>query len=131
MIIAERPGDPRHRFGLRGEAVAEANLRQAGFEILARRFRTRAGEIDLIAREGETLVFVEVKTRRSLEHGFPSEAVTRSKRARLALAARAYLHLRGLYDPVCRFDVVEVVERSGRAPEVRHLRDAFRLWPTG
>ena len=131
MIVAERPVDPRHRFGLRGEAVAEATLRRAGFEILARRFRTRAGEIDIVAREGATLVFVEVKTRRSTEHGSPAEAVTPPKRARLARAAQAYLHLRGLYDPVCRFDIVEVVERSGRTPEVRHLRDAFRLWPTG
>jgi len=131
VILAERPTDPRHRLGLRGEAAAEATLRKAGFEILGRRFRARAGEIDIIAQEGEILVFVEVKTRRCLEHGSPSEAVNPRKRARLALAAQVYLHLRGLDDRVCRFDVVEVLEPSGRTLEVRHLRDAFRLWPTG
>jgi putative endonuclease len=95
--------------------------------VLARSFRTRSGEIDLIARDGEVLVFIEVKARASLSWGRPSEAVGWRKRARLERAARLFLLRQDLHpEPPCRFDVVEVLARPGEPWTFRHLEDAFR-----
>jgi len=110
--------------------AAVRELRRAGLEILEVRFRSRLGEIDLIAKEGETIVFVEVKARAGLGYGRPAEAITRAKRERLARVAQVYLVQRSLHDHDCRFDVVEVL-RQGATTEIRHIRDAFRLWRTG
>ena len=119
-----RPGG-HIRLGRRGEDAAEHHLAARGYRILERRYRTRAGEIDLIAEDGATLVFIEVKTRSSLACGRPSEAVGSRKRARIAAAASLYLALRGGPDRPCRFDVVEVLESAGGAARVRLIRDAF------
>ena len=116
--------------GRHGEAAAARELRRAGLEILEVGFRSRLGEIDLIAREGETIVFVEVKARAGLGYGRPAESVTPAKRERMARVAQVYLARRRFHDRVCRFDVVEVL-RSGETNEIRHIRDAFRLWTTG
>lgn len=119
------------RLGAEGEAAAERFLRDRGLEILERRFRTRLGEIDLIAADGGILVFVEVKLRTGRGFGAPAEAVTPRKRARIARVAQIYLVRRGAADRRCRFDVIEVTAPPAGTPEVRHIRDAFRLWPTG
>lgn len=111
--------------GRRGEETAGRHLISLGYRILERRYRTRAGEIDFIAREGETLVFVEVKARSSLACGRPSEAVDGRKRGRLARAASLYLARRGGPEVPCRFDVVEVLQEPGAAPRVRLIRNAF------
>jgi putative endonuclease len=100
-------------------------------KILDRRFRVRLGEIDLIAEQTGQVVFVEVKARRGRGYGAPSEAVTKTKRERLGRVALAYLQRRGWLDRPCRFDVVEVMAGPGAELEVRHIVDAFRLWPTG
>lgn len=113
-------GDPRQRLGIAGEALAEAVLRDKGLRILARRWRCRSGEIDLIAEDGRWLVFVEVKARAGEGFGRPSEAVDARKRRRLARAALTYLQAEDALERPCRFDVVEV----GR--EIRHIEDAFR-----
>ena len=94
--------------------------------ILERGFRFRGGEIDLIAREGCELVFVEVKTRTSGEFGDPVEAVTPSKRRRLLQAASFYLKIRGAWQHPCRFDVICVRLEKDGTTRVEHLRDAFR-----
>jgi putative endonuclease len=110
-------------FGDRGERAAARYLRRQGLRVLARGYRTPLGEIDLIAREGDTLVFVEVKTRAS---GSPAEAVTAEKQRRLTLAALRFLKEHGLLECRCRFDVVALVWPEGRGtPAVEHLRDAF------
>lgn len=130
MTAAERPprfgADDRVRLGRLGEAAAERFLRTLGFRILQRRFRTRRGEVDLIALEGGTLVFVEVKTRRTPGCGAPSEAVGGLKRSRILRAARVYLA--GLPGPErpCRFDVVEVYEEVPGRLRPRLIRDAFQ-----
>ncbi len=113
------------RLGRRGEEAAARYLASVGYRILERRYRTRAGEIDFIAEDGETLVFVEVKTRSSLSFGRPAEAVNVRKRARIAGAASLYLARRGSPDRSCRFDVVEVLESGGAPPRIRLIRDAF------
>ena len=116
----------RHiRLGRRGEETAERHLVSRGFRILERRYRTRAGEIDFVAEDGATLVFIEVKARSSLAFGRPSEAVGSRKRARIAAAASLYLAVRGGPERPCRFDVVEILEPAGGTVQVRHIRDAF------
>ena len=109
--------------GQRGERAAEKTLRQAGMRILQRGFRTPQGEIDLIARDGDVLVFVEVKTRRG---GQPAEAVTPAKQRRLTLAALAFLKQHRLLEQKSRFDVVAIVwPEQSQDPHIEHFRDAF------
>ena len=127
MILAEPGRDPRHELGERGERLAEATLRRAGWTIVARRFRLRGGEIDLVAERGDLVIFVEVKTRRGTRHGAPAEAVTGRKRLRIARAALAFLGRTGRLERRARFDVVEVYAPPGAPTRVRHIEDAFRL----
>jgi putative endonuclease len=115
----------RGALGERGEEAAAIHLEALGFRILDRRFRTRAGEIDLVAEEAGTLVFVEVKTRASDRFGSPAEAVDARKRSRLLRAARVYVASRGGTERACRFDVVEVVPGPGDAFRCLLIRDAF------
>ena len=117
--------DPRRRLGDAGEAAAERWLRSAGLVIVARGFRARCGEIDLVARDGPVVVFVEVKTRTQGAFGRPAEAVTSVKRGRIARVASLFLARTGWGEKACRFDVVEVVP-VGTGWRVRHLADAFR-----
>jgi putative endonuclease len=113
--------------GAAGEAEAEKALARAGLTILARRFRCRAGEIDLVALDGRVVVFVEVKTRRGTGYGRPAEAVTARKRGHMVHAARVFLARLGPPSPPCRFDVVEVLPGADGTLRARHIRDAFRL----
>ena len=131
MILHERTRHRNHRFGRDGEAAAQAALEQKGLRILHQRFRCRLGEIDLVARDGGVIVFVEVKSRRGLGYGQPAAAVTPQKQARMARVALFYLSRHGLLDSPCRFDVVEVLQEGRGSLAVRHIPDAFRVWPTG
>ena len=115
----------RQSLGRYGEDLACRELQRRGYSILARRFRTRFGEIDIIAREGPTLVFVEVKTRRSAAFGGPVAAVNAAKQRRLVNMARSYLLGLGGGAPPCRFDVVGVTAGAGRPPVIEVVRDAF------
>jgi putative endonuclease len=100
-------------------------LESRGFAILARNFRSRAGELDIVAREGETTVFVEVKERHGTSHGEAVEAVTFAKRQRIVRAARLFAAARGLSDAPLRFDVVAIDWIAADEPRIRHDRDAF------
>ena len=120
------PTSGRRSLGVRGEEVAARHLTAKGLQILERGFRARCGEIDLIAREGEELVFVEVKTRSSAGCGDPLEAVTEVKRRRILRAASLYLQSTGSWDHPCRFDLVAVRIGPGGAEEVEHVRSAFQ-----
>lgn len=115
-----------HAFGRRGEDLAHRLLRSRGYTVVARNYRTNAGsgEVDIVAWQGETLVFVEVKTRRSEEYGAPESAVDFEKRSRLVRAARNYAMRANVAWEAVRFDVVSVI--SGDPPEIRLLQDAFR-----
>lgn len=114
------------RLGAQGEDIAARHLQAAGLRILDRGVRFPCGELDLIALDGDTLVFVEVKTRRSDHRGTPSEAVDRKKRRRMTMAAVQYLKSRRLLARRCRFDVVAVLWPSGDAePQISHIRSAF------
>jgi len=119
---------PQTDRGLWGEEEAERALAAKGLRILGRRVRVgRRDEIDLIARTGRTLVFVEVKTRRSEAFGRPASFVNAAKRRHLSRAATRYVaRLRERPDYV-RFDIVEVVGEPGMTPEIRHIENAFAL----
>jgi putative endonuclease len=110
--------------GRAGEDAACAYLEAQGCRILARNWRCRGGEVDVIARDGDVTVFVEVKDRSDVSRGQGYEAVTWRKRRRIALAARLYAMRHGLSETPLRFDVVSI-DRSGGTPRLRHDRDAF------
>lgn len=106
--------------GSAGESAACGALTKAGLTILERNWRRPTGEIDIIAKDKRTIVFVEVKTRSSLKFGRPSEAVDRTKQLHILRTAMLYLAEKGLEDVPVRFDIVEVLPNS-----IRHLRAAF------
>jgi len=120
------PTSPR-RLGPAGEQAAARFLQQIGYRILARSHRQRLGEIDLIALDGDCLVFVEVKTWSSGDDGDPSLAVDRRKQEKLSRAALVYLKRRQLLEQHCRFDVVSIVWPAGQGsrPTIRHFPSAF------
>ncbi|MBC7340028.1 MAG: YraN family protein [Firmicutes bacterium] len=106
-----------------GEDVAARYLEELGYRIVARNYRTRWGEIDIIARDGPVLAFVEVRRRGSGSRAHPAETVGMSKRERLSRTAADFLSNRGWWHFVCRFDVVTISE--GQEPAIRLIRDAF------
>ena len=120
-------GEERLSFSRRCEDLAEAHLRRLGYRILARNFRSRHGEIDIIARDGSDLVFGEVKGKRSDGLGLPQEMVTRTKMGRLIKTALAYLEDSPGGKGACRFDVVAVMEKGDSPPGIEHLKAAFGL----
>ena len=116
--------DPRHDFGKAGEDLACAELTRRGYAILARRYRTRVGEIDIVARDGAWTVFVEVKARAGGEFGDAAAAVTGWKQRRITNMAIDYLSRHGLHERPCRFDVVTVDVADG-VPRVEVYPHAF------
>ena len=114
----------RMKCGKSGEDLASRFLVKNGFTILARNYRFERAEIDIIAEEGEDLVFIEVKTRRSNAYGTPEEAVTEEKQEQIRSAAEGYLVQHDIDDRPCRFDVVAIELKEGTT-EIRHVRDAF------
>ncbi len=111
--------------GNRGERAAAKYLKRQGFRILARQSRSRIGEIDLIALDGDTIVFIEVKTRSSHVAGHPSEAVTPAKQKQLTRAALVWLKHRRLLDQRGRFDVVAITWSDSGTPLIEHYKNAF------
>ena len=125
-----RDAEPEHlRRGRLGERAAKKHLRRAGLKFLTANFRSRRGEIDLIFRDGDCLVFIEVKTRSSEDWTRPAAAVNARKRRLLSKTALDYL--RRLKQPAVkiRFDIVEVLLDGGAVRQVRHLPNTFGLSP--
>jgi putative endonuclease len=117
--------DGRRRLGAFGERLAVAHLEAKGYRIHVRNYRCREGEIDIVAQDGETLVFVEVRTRRGDAMGGPAESVTAGKEARLVAAATAYVQ--SLPQPPAdqRIDVVAVqLSPAGRLLAIEHIQGA-------
>lgn len=108
--------------GAYGERVAAAHLVAQGMVVLERNWRCPAGELDIVARDGDVLVFCEVKTRSSAAFGSPLEAVTARKAARLRRLAAAWMRERGLHVPDVRIDLVGVLRPRRGATEVEHVR---------
>lgn len=119
---------PEHlRVGEFGERAARNHLRRAGLKFLTANFRTPRGEIDLVMRDKDCLVFIEVKTRSSEEWSRPAAAVDRERRQRLTRAGLDYLRLLRNPSVKVRFDIVEVLLDAGALREVRHLPNAFPM----
>jgi putative endonuclease len=116
----------RLSLGKKGEDLAIAQLRALKYKILERNFKCALGEIDIVAREKDTLVFVEVKTRRTRDFGGPAAAVNTRKQRQLSRVALTYLNMKKLPQMPARFDVV-AVELIPPAPRIEVLRDAFEL----
>lgn len=117
-------GTPLDPLGNRGENVAARFLRDAGYRIIERNFRTRFGEVDIIARDGKTLVFVEVKTRKGSDPD-PEDQVNHEKQKQITKVAEFYLTRFGLPLPPVRFDIVSILWPRNQDPIIRHIQDAF------
>ncbi|MBI4246849.1 MAG: YraN family protein [Candidatus Rokubacteria bacterium] len=117
--------DPRHALGRAAEDAAAAFLGRAGLAVVARNVRLPEGEIDLVCRERDVWVFVEVKCRRARWGDAPGAAVSALKQRRLVRLAQHYLKMRRLDGARCRFDVVAVTIDDGGSPAIRHLPAAF------
>lgn len=109
-------------FGQWGEKAAEKYLTQKGFRIIERNYRCKSGEIDLIARTGEMIVFVEVKTRSNLRYGLPCESVTERKLSHLKKALHFYVKANRLENLDIRIDVIEILYRNGQT-FIRHIEN--------
>jgi putative endonuclease len=122
--LAERL--PRKSLGRRGEDAAARFLKRLRYRILARGLDSRLGELDIIAVDGRTIVFVEVKTRTSNDAGHPADAIDDTKQRRMTQAALAYLKSHGLLQHAARFDVVAVTwPQDARRPTIEHYKNAF------
>jgi putative endonuclease len=130
--VTNVPTDTRRATGIAGEEVAAQFLTRSGYAILDKNVRTRAGEIDLVAREGKTIVFVEVKTRRDVAEpeAPPQASVHTRKQNRLGRLAQGYLKSKRIRQASCRFDVVSVIlNEEGGVKAIRHIPNAFSVSP--
>ena len=111
--------------GILGEKLASSFLRMKGYQIILKNYQTVLGEVDLIARHGGVLTFIEVKTRRSTEMGDPLESITFHKKRQIVKVAQYYLKRYGIYDFPCRFDVVSILLLPEKMPQIELIQDAF------
>jgi len=116
----------QQKIGRSGENMAAEFLKKSGYTVLLRNYRAERGEIDIIAQDRETLVFIEVKTGTSDQYGSPETWVDRRKQVQIGKVAQAYLIDNQLEDVPCRFDVIAIVGSSGHR-KIRHFKDAFWL----
>ena len=114
----------RQQLGISGEALAVEELERRGYAVVARRYRTACGEIDIVAQDGDTLVFIEVKARATAEFGTAAEAVTPWKQRRLVRMARDYLTRAEISGRPCRFDVV-AIDDAETSPRITVYQHAF------
>lgn len=128
-LFTRKQTPPHLRTGIWGEKIAEKMLKEKGYRILGRRVRIgKKDELDIVARNSDTLVFVEVKTRRNEKFGRPVTAVTRNKKRYISRAAVRYIGRLRKHPEYIRFDIVEVVGEEGdKDPVIRHLENAFTL----
>lgn len=117
----------RSLLGQKGEDIAVDYLNRIGYSIIHRNFRLKTGEIDIIALDGKTTVFIEVKTRSSNTFGSPSSAVTPRKQIQISRVALEYLSRENLMDSAARFDVISVMIESNNEPSIELIQNAFDL----
>lgn len=118
----------RLSIGKIGESLAVAHLKARGCKILAQNYRAGRGEIDLIVKDGQFIVFVEVKTRRSLKFGVPQAAVTKQKQRQISKIALTYLQSKNLWDAPCRFDVIGIhLSYQAELLRLEHIESAFEF----
>jgi putative endonuclease len=115
--------------GKSGEEIAVNFLKNSGYRVLMRNYKTKLGEIDIIAKDQDTLAFIEVKTRHSDRFGLPSEAVSEPKQRQISKVALSFLKEKGLLHKKARFDVVSIIYSSTEKPKIDLIKDAFDLDP--
>jgi len=114
----------KYQAGMQAQQLAESHLTGKGYRILERNYRIRTGEVDIIARHGNYVAFVEVKFRRSVDFGYPRESVGVVKQQRIIRTAMHYIATRNINDMDFRFDVIEVLMQGGKV-EINHIENAF------
>ena len=119
--------DPRKLFGQAGESAAEEYLRHKGYRIVARNLRSPAGELDLVAEDGQVLVFIEVKARRTGAYGGAIHAVHQRKQEKVIQLAAQYLARHHIKNRLCRFDVVLLQGSNAGVPQIEHIQNAFEV----
>lgn len=118
--------NPRQIFGEKGESIAVRYLKKKGYKILEKNYRTKLGEIDIIAKDKDTLVFVEVKSRRSWQFGNPKAAVTPAKQRKISKVALYYLKTNDCSNAKARFDVVTITATRDKS-QIEIVKNAFEL----
>ena len=122
----------RKLLGDRGERAAVKYLKQQGFRIVAKQYRNSYGEVDIIAQDGKTMVFVEVKTRTSTNDGQPFEAVDLRKQEKITRVALAWLKQNNRLEQPARFDVISILWPDDKGePQIQHFRNAFEATGRG
>jgi putative endonuclease len=126
--LRRRYWEPNLALGRDGEDYAHRFIERRGLKVVCRNYKTRSGsaEVDLVAHDGENLIFIEVKTRASNQYGAPDRAIDWDKRRKIIRAAREYVRKIDWDPGRVRFDVVEVIWEPGHKPEISHTPDAFR-----
>ena len=116
----------RKETGAKGEKLAARFLKRKGYKIVQRNYKCKLGEIDIIAKQDKTLVFVEVKTRQTAEFGPPQYVITAAKKRQISRVALSYIKYGNLMEQSCRFDVIAVTfPRESRRPRIEHIENAF------
>jgi len=119
-------GAGKRELGQRGEAIICQYIESKGMRLIERNFHCRGGEIDIIARDGDTVAFIEVKTRTNTNYGTAAEAVTLTKMRRITAAANGFIEKNGLHDNYFRFDVAEVYINGERENvDINYIKNAF------
>lgn len=119
--------DNRLTLGKKGEDIAASFLEKKGFQVIQRNYRQKIGEIDIIAKQNEWLVFIEVKTRKSVRFGMPFEAVTQAKQTQIGKVALDYMTRNNLLDQPVRFDVISILFTGNGKTDIEHLPNCFEL----
>lgn len=126
-MIDSKGGGKNIFVGRQGEEIAVAYLKNLKYLLTERNFRCKGGEVDIIAKDGKTIVFVEVKTRRGLSFGPPQLSVTAFKQRQISKSALTYLAIKGLKKVNARFDVIAVLLKENNPPVIEHIQNAFEL----
>ena len=120
-------GYESYELGIKGEDAAEIYLKQHGFAIIERNFHSQQGEIDIVARDKDFLVFVEVKNYSYRSYGTPAAVVRKSKKQSIIHAARYYLYKHHIKNTNCRFDVLTLYRQQDGSRSIEHYKDAFAI----
>jgi len=115
----------KREIGNYGEELASRFLKDLGYEVIEQNFQFGHGEIDIIAKDKDTLVFVEVKYRKSLEYGVPEDAITKTKQKLIRRTAEAYLYKNNIKDQQCRIDFIAILHLKDSKPQINHIINAF------
>jgi putative endonuclease len=127
MKTVETNSGSNQRIGLHGEELAVGFLLKKGYAVLERNYRCKGGEVDIVASDGKTLVFVEVKTRRTLSYGVPQLSVTLFKQRQIMKASLTWISSHRSHEAPARFDVVAITLQSSGEPFIEHIQNAFDL----